>query len=164
MTIQKVYVGSVGPFLYDDTDPINDADGDFASEDCNAISSNGQLLVEGTPTNPNHAVRLQDLSNMLTPTFADVTASRALNTVYQNGDYLTFAQISLELPADSGVSFLTDAATPPTVITAIATNSIGGVTIKLTLSVIILPNHYFELQDSSATVTILNWIEYQMGV
>jgi len=97
MATQKVYFGSVGPFLYDDADPIDDYYGDFAGEDRNALTTGGQLLVEGAPTNLSHIIRLQDLISLLTPTFADVTAGRALDTVYQNGDYLTFAQVSLRL-------------------------------------------------------------------
>ena len=97
MARQKIYIGSVGPFLYDDDAPIHDQDGDFAGEDFSALITGGQLIVEGAPTNPLHLVRLQDLASMLVPTFADVTAGRALNTIYQNGDYLTFTQISLRL-------------------------------------------------------------------
>ena len=65
MALQKIYIGSVGPFLYEDTDPINDVDSDFAGEDRNALTTGGQLLIEGAPTNLNHIVRLQDLVNML---------------------------------------------------------------------------------------------------
>jgi hypothetical protein len=97
MATQKVYFGSVGPFLYDDASPVNDVDGDFAGEDCNAIVTDGQMIVEGAPTNPNNVARYQDLTSLLSPAIVDVTAVYALNTVYQNGDYLTFAQISLRL-------------------------------------------------------------------
>lgn len=101
MAEKKVYIGSVGPFLYDDADLIDDVDGDFAGENYTALTTDGQMLIEGAPINLNHIVRLQDLINMLIPTFVDVTAGRALNTVYQNGDYLTFAQISLRLREES---------------------------------------------------------------
>ena len=33
MTERKVYIGSVGPFLFEDTDPVSDADGDFSGQD-----------------------------------------------------------------------------------------------------------------------------------
>ena len=46
MALQKIYIGSVGPFLYEDTDPINDVDSDFAGEDRNALTTGGQLLIE----------------------------------------------------------------------------------------------------------------------
>ena len=64
MAEQKLYIGSVGPFLYDDDAPIDDVDGDFAGKDYNALVTNGQLLVEGAPTDPNHITRLQDLAGL----------------------------------------------------------------------------------------------------
>jgi hypothetical protein len=194
MALQKVFIGSVGPFLYEDTDPINDVDGDFAGEDRCALVTSGQLFVEGAPTNPNNIVRLQDLAGVLTPTFADITAGRALNTVYQNGDYLTFAQISLRLSENPSpttlapttvlttsapptlapttaplegarANFLEEAVDPPTIITGIVAKALGGNEyVELTLSVIIPPNHYFMLEEDQPYVEILRWIEYQLGV
>ena len=118
MALQKIYIGSVGPFLYEDTDPINDVDSDFAGEDRNALTTGGQLLIEGAPTNLNHIVRLQDLVNMLIPTFVDITASRVLNTIYQNGDYLTFAQISLRLRENPTPTTLAPTTLAPTTLSA----------------------------------------------
>ena len=43
MAIKKVYVGSLGPYLYDDTDPVNDPDGDFAGETQEAIKTDGNI-------------------------------------------------------------------------------------------------------------------------
>jgi hypothetical protein len=120
MAEQKLYVGSVGPFLYDDADLINDVDGDFAGEDFAALVTGGQMLVEGAPTNINHVVRLQDLVIMLSPTFVDVTAGRVLNTVYQNGDYLTFVQISLRLRENPSPTTLA----PTTVLTTLAPTTV----------------------------------------
>jgi hypothetical protein len=125
MAEQKIYIGSLGPFLYDDNVLIDDVDGDFAGEDYTALTTGGQMLVEGVPTNPNHVVRQQDLTNMLVPTFADVTAGRALNTVYQNGDHLTFAQISLRLRENPSPT--TPAPTtlaPTTILTTLAPTTI----------------------------------------
>jgi hypothetical protein len=116
MAEQKIYIGSLGPFLYDDDVLIDDVDGDFIGEDYAALTTGGQMLVEGAPTNPNHVIRLQDLTNMLVPTFADVTIGRVLNTVYQNGDYLTFAQISLRLRENPNPTTLA----PTTILTTLA--------------------------------------------
>jgi len=44
MAVKKIYIGSVGPFEYDDTDLIEDADGDFAGEYQQAIRTNGALI------------------------------------------------------------------------------------------------------------------------
>ena len=60
MALRKVYIGSVGPFLYDDTDPIDDADGDFAGEDSRGLITNGQLIVEEAPSKPGHVLRQED--------------------------------------------------------------------------------------------------------
>jgi hypothetical protein len=114
MALRKLYIGTVGPFLFEDTDLINDADGDFLGESYSAIVSDGQILIEDAPTNPNHIVRLQDLANTLVPTFSDVTAGRALNTVYQNGNYLTFAQISLRLRENPSPTTLAPTTLAPT--------------------------------------------------
>lgn len=130
MALQKIYIGSVGPFLYEDTDLINDVDGDFAGEDRNALSTGGQLLVEGAPTNLNHIIRLQDIVNLLIPAFANVTASRALNTIYQNGDYLTFAQISLRLRENPSPTTLA----PTTLATTLAPTTVLTTPAPLTLA------------------------------
>ena len=125
MARQKIYIGSVGPFLYDDADPVHDQDGDFAGEDFSALITGGQLIVEGSPTNPLHLVRLQDLANMLVPTFIDVTAGRALNTIYQNGDYLTFAQISLRLRENPSATTLAPTTlAPTTIVTTLAPTTV----------------------------------------
>lgn len=97
MAERKLYMGSVGPFLYDDDVPIDDADGDFVGEDCHAVVTSGQIYVEAAPTNPNHVARVSDLISMFSHPSIDVTASRIPDTIYKNGDYLTFAQISLRL-------------------------------------------------------------------
>jgi hypothetical protein len=136
MALQKIYIGSVGPFLYEDTDPINDVDGDFVGEDCNALATGGQLLVEEAPTNNNHIVRLQDLVNMFIPTFVDVTAGRVLNAVYQNGNYLTFAQISLRLrenpiPATLAPTTVLTTLAPTTVLTTLAPPTLAPTTMPL---------------------------------
>ena len=136
MATQKVYFGSVGPFLYDDASLINDVDGDFAGEDRNALTTGGQLLIEGAPTNLNHIIRLQDLVNMLIPTFVDITASRVLNAIYQNGDYLTFAQISLRLRENPSATTLAPATVlttlaPTTVLTTLAPPTLAPTTVPL---------------------------------
>jgi hypothetical protein len=135
MATQKVYFGSVGPFLFDDASLINDVDGDFAGEDYNALTTGGQLLVEGAPTNPNNIIRLQDLTNMLTPTFADVTAGRALNAVYQNGDYLTFTQISLRLRENPSATTLA----PTTIVTTSAPTTVLTTPVPPTLAPTTMP-------------------------
>jgi hypothetical protein len=45
MAIKKIYIGSIGPFEYDDSEDIDDADGDFLGEKKQALRSNG--VVQG---------------------------------------------------------------------------------------------------------------------
>ena len=62
MTERKIYFGSVGPFLYDDADDIDDGDGDFSGEKHAAIATSGVMRQDGTPIEGNDNVRLQDVS------------------------------------------------------------------------------------------------------
>lgn len=64
MATQKVYIGSVGPFLYDDAAPIDDPDGDMAGENCKAIATPDQLYVGTAPSDPDHVLRLDDVTTI----------------------------------------------------------------------------------------------------
>ena len=61
MADRKYYVGSHGPYYYDDADPIDDPDGDFLGETRHGLSVQGQILVETGPTQPEHAIRQGDM-------------------------------------------------------------------------------------------------------
>jgi hypothetical protein len=62
MTERKLYIGTVGPFIYDDADLINDADGDFSGIYDAGLTTDGVMRQEGAPTIANDNVRLQDIS------------------------------------------------------------------------------------------------------
>lgn len=47
MALRKVYIGSVGPFIYDDTDLVDDPDGDFSGYTQKSVLTDGP--VEGAP-------------------------------------------------------------------------------------------------------------------
>ena len=47
MALKKVYVGSLGPHLYDDAELVNDSDGLFPGETLKAVLSNGDYSIEG---------------------------------------------------------------------------------------------------------------------
>lgn len=47
MALKKVYIGSYGPFVYDDTMDAEDRDGDFAGETLQALLSDGNIKVQG---------------------------------------------------------------------------------------------------------------------
>lgn len=60
MAEKKLYIGTVGPFLYNDADPIDDDDGDFVGETHRGLVTDGQLIVEESPTDPSHVMRKVD--------------------------------------------------------------------------------------------------------
>ena len=97
MAERKLYVGSVGPFLYDDATAIDDPEGDFAGEDHCGVVTDGQLLVATAPSNNHHVLRLGDIAFMSNPVLFDLTGIRTLNMTYQNGNYLTMLQLSIRL-------------------------------------------------------------------
>ena len=47
MAEKKIYIGSIGPLLYDDSDPIDDADGDFTGVDQQGFATDGSTYVGG---------------------------------------------------------------------------------------------------------------------
>lgn len=47
MTIRKAYIGSLGPFYYDDAEAINDPDGDFAGENQRGLTTDGEASFNG---------------------------------------------------------------------------------------------------------------------
>ena len=64
MATKKYYIGSIGPFLIDDTAAIDDPDGDFAGELLRPFTTNGPLYIDSVPTDPLEVVRLNDLSTI----------------------------------------------------------------------------------------------------
>lgn len=62
MAEKKAYVGSSGPFLFDDTELVDDPDGDFAAETQAAFLTDGQMRVGTAPSDSKDVVRLSDLT------------------------------------------------------------------------------------------------------
>jgi len=65
MARKKIYIGSVGPYLFDDEDLINDQDGDFAGDLRHAMTTNKQIIITEEPTDENHLLRLGDADNRI---------------------------------------------------------------------------------------------------
>jgi hypothetical protein len=65
MTTKKVWMGSTGPFLYDDSVLYIDEDGVIAPDNQCAIATDGQIVVQSAPNSPVHVVRKQDLDDAL---------------------------------------------------------------------------------------------------
>ena len=64
MATKKIYIGSIGPILYDDTDNVDDVDGDFSGETQRAMTSDSSILITTVPTDPEEVVRLDDLGTI----------------------------------------------------------------------------------------------------
>ena len=61
MTVRKVWLGSTGPFLYDDAVPYIDPDGTVYPDNQNAIATDGNILLLSPPESDFHAVRRIDM-------------------------------------------------------------------------------------------------------
>lgn len=67
MTEKKLYIGSVGPYLFEDDELINDLDedgnptGDFDGQLRHSFVSNRQALITEVPSDDNHLARYIDL-------------------------------------------------------------------------------------------------------
>ena len=62
MADKKIYLGSVGPFLYDDTDLIDDPDGDFAGEQQSGLRTSGPIRTDNPPVESTDVLRKGDLA------------------------------------------------------------------------------------------------------
>ena len=82
MAEQKIYIGSHGPFLYDDTDLINDADGDFAGESMCGLALTGQVIIETAPSQANHIARKNEVDAVLSSGLS--TTIRVITNVQYN--------------------------------------------------------------------------------
>lgn len=60
MTERKVYIGSAGPFLYDDTDLVADEDGDFPGQYFAGITAE-QVQVTEIPVLGTDVLRYEDI-------------------------------------------------------------------------------------------------------
>ena len=65
MTIRRVWLGSTGPFLFDDSVLYIDEAGVIAPDNQCAIATDGQIVVQNAPTSPVHVIRKQDLDDAI---------------------------------------------------------------------------------------------------
>lgn len=90
MTERKVYIGTLGPFYYDDAEVLGDPDGDFVGENYKGIITDGSLLattaeVLTSPASADGVVRQADLDaytpadgSLTLEKIEDITAARLL--------------------------------------------------------------------------------------
>jgi hypothetical protein len=76
MTIRYYYIGGTGPYFIDDTINLLDPDNNFPGETQHAIVTDGQLIVEETPSEDYNVARLIDILENITETF---TATGTIN-------------------------------------------------------------------------------------
>ena len=60
MAEKKIYLGSVGPYLFEDDELIEDEEGDFSGETRHAIVTNCQMIVTEAPSGDDELMRLGD--------------------------------------------------------------------------------------------------------
>jgi len=83
MTLRKLYIGSVGPIVYDDTDLVDDPDGDFVGETLKAVLTNGDSILGSgqTITFANTGLHILDSNSshdLILIVGSDLTADRNL--------------------------------------------------------------------------------------
>jgi len=80
MAIKEVYLGSVGPLLYDDALMY-----DGTAVPMKGLYTTGKMRAGTAPTHNDDVVRLQDLSGILTITpGVSIVAGAAVGVIYQN--------------------------------------------------------------------------------
>lgn len=111
MALRKVYFGTHGPYYYDDADLIDDPDlpPDFAGETRYAISTDGQILAQGTPTENEEVVRLEDLGGVVFVIAESRIASALLTALNARRD-LEALRANLNILIDSRIGVATSAA------------------------------------------------------
>jgi len=104
MAVRKVWLGSTGPFLYDESVLYVDEDGVISPDNQQAIATDGQIVIQSAPSSPVHAVRKQDLDDALgdisglesrVDILEDTTAGLGTMSVQNaNGVYITGGAVS----------------------------------------------------------------------
>ena len=92
MADRKAYFGSFGPFPYDDAAPIADPDGDFAGVTQKGLACNGQMYVEGTPTDDYHVLRKKDVAAPTTAPADTVESETSFGISPDAGDDTDFSR------------------------------------------------------------------------
>lgn len=123
MAEQKFYIGSHGPYFYDDADDIDDIDGDFSGDTRESLSTTGQIKVETTPTLSNHLMRKSDVETL----FSAAEILTKLLTVDGSGsgldaDLLDGQEGSYYLPSGASGTFTTTDSKTVTVVNGLITS------------------------------------------
>jgi len=132
MTVKKVYAGTQGPYIYEDTDALNDPDGDFIGADRQAFITNGSGTIASSILTDLTATRLMSTDvNKRTASVTDLTSwiAGTSNQVTVTDD--TDGTITLSLPQDIDTAADVDfnSISIGTTSTALTTDSSGNLII-----------------------------------
>jgi len=83
VAIRKFYIGSFGPFLYDDANLVNDPDGDFAGMTQRALTTDGQLTVQTVPVDTDEVRRYGDDAEVLLATINSIVTYKGAVVVHE---------------------------------------------------------------------------------
>jgi len=75
MAEQKVWIGSIGPMLYDDDVDLEDDDLPGGAAPTNGLTTLGQISVLTPPTDDSHILRVEDIDTLILPQPLDTTDS-----------------------------------------------------------------------------------------
>ena len=88
MAEKKFYIGTHGPYYYDDADSINDPDGDFSGLSRRGFATQGTIIAEESPTADNEVIRMIDLED------GDTLNGDHVDVDYSPSNYTPDASIS----------------------------------------------------------------------
>jgi hypothetical protein len=132
MAEKQVYLGSVGPFLYDDADETDE-----------------------------HVARRGDIGSIISPiSQTDVTSSRAFASTYQNTTGVSIMVKAFGY-SDAGCVWTgyVGASSPPTTEVHKDTRVANAV---CTIDLIVLPSYYYKINGSTGSLTLSGWFEYSL--
>lgn len=106
MATKRVYVGSLGPHLYDDTDLATDPDDTFAGYTREGIMLDGQIILLEDPTDDKHVIRLEDKLDGIIEGVVDADIALLVNQSVMYPRKVTFSTGSLTIPAGAWASVI----------------------------------------------------------
>lgn len=111
MTVRKYYIGGMGPYLYDDAELINDADGDFAGEYQSGLVTDGPIKTTNPAIENDDVLRLADVNGIVTIAYILallVGKDVVINTLDVDEIFNTGGDIKINADAQGNVNLFSD--------------------------------------------------------